>query len=97
MLIYTHTLLRVYLYKCVYVFAASDDADDFPAFEKRGKQIARSFLSSSALQFAHYGRILQNLMERQIFFKENSLRDETYNLTYTLLRSIQKVKNLILT
>lgn len=26
----------------MYVFAASDDADDFPAFEKRGKQIARS-------------------------------------------------------
>lgn len=97
--IHTYTFICVFVQVCVYIFAASDDAYDFPAFEKRGKQTARSLslilcftICTLRKNFAKYNGKTENSL-----FKENSLRDETHNLTNALLRSIQKVKDLILT
>lgn len=79
-----------------YIYAASDDADDFPVFEneiEESKQLdphVSSFFTIYTLR-----KSFADLMERQIFSNRTLLRNKTHNLTVALLRSVQKVKHLI--
>lgn len=79
---------------CVYILAAFDDADDFPVSENRGKQTVRSLSLILLLYNFHIEEEFCKSNGTMGIFKENSLRD---NLTDALLRSIQKVEDLVLT
>lgn len=84
------------MHVCIYIYAASDDAADFPVFEtniEESKQLdpqVSSFFTIYTLR-----KSFADLMERQIFSNRTLLRNKTHNLTVALLRSVQKVKHLI--
>lgn len=62
---------------CVYIFAASDDADDFPVFENRGKQTVRSLCLILLLQNLHIKEKFGKSNVKTDIFKEKSLRQDT--------------------
>lgn len=81
----------------MYIFSASDDADDFHVFENRGKETARSLSLILLLYNLHIEEEFCKSNGKTDIFKENFLRDKTHSLTDALLRSVQKVKDVVLT
>ena len=82
---------------CVYTYAASDKAADFPVFENKIEESKQLVPHLSSFFFTIYTlrESFADLMEREIFSKRTLLRNKTHNLTDALLRSVQKVKHLV--
>lgn len=85
------------MYTCVcvyvYIFAASDDVDDFPVCENRGKQTARSLCLILLLYNLHIEEEFCKSNGKTDIFKENSLWDKTHNLTTKIIKIIIKINS----